>query len=167
MQPQAVHRSTVRNGFTLVELLVAAALCVIIMYVMATAFKAGTDTLSQLKSIASLAEQLRTADTIMRRDLRADHLYDSTDTTVRRISSLAGTTPASDLGFFKVASDNTASPASVDEGSDSTLISSKRTTSEWLHFTSKLPGGSQSEMFAADAPPKFAQDPSSLSLIHI
>ena len=42
------NRRRVRPGFTLVELLVAAALSILIMAVMATAFQSGLQTLSTL-----------------------------------------------------------------------------------------------------------------------
>jgi type II secretory pathway pseudopilin PulG len=63
-----------RTGFTLVEVLVAAGLCLLIMTVLATCFQAGMDTLSQLKSLGDLQQQLRTADVLLRRDLQAQHL---------------------------------------------------------------------------------------------
>ncbi|MGL6097934.1 MAG: PulJ/GspJ family protein, partial [Fimbriiglobus sp.] len=70
------RRPPARRGFTLVELLVAAALSVVIMYILATAFKTGTDTLSSLKSLGTLSDQLRTAQTVLGADLAAPHLED-------------------------------------------------------------------------------------------
>ena len=49
------HRS--RKGFTLVELLVAAALSILIMFVIATAFQTGLQTLSTFKSLGDMAER--------------------------------------------------------------------------------------------------------------
>ncbi len=62
-----------RKGFTLVELLVAAALSILIMFVIATAFQTGLQTLSTLKSLGDMAERLKTAETLLRNDLEAEH----------------------------------------------------------------------------------------------
>lgn len=178
-------RQAARRGFTLVELMVAAALCVLIMYVMATAFKAGMDTLSELKSVASLAEQLRTADTIMRRDLGNDrkelptdpnrfsgasHYYHLEDSTGRGVR-------VSDIGKSLVTSAGSPSPPgplwngasdygffkvvtnpSTPEGNDGIGIESALALNDWLHFTTKLNNDSanQATTFAAGAPPVFA-----------
>jgi type II secretory pathway pseudopilin PulG len=66
-------RSTSRRAFTIVELLVAMALIVLIMAVMAEAFRAGLEAFRQLKAIGDMQERLRTATTVMRRDLQARH----------------------------------------------------------------------------------------------
>jgi prepilin-type N-terminal cleavage/methylation domain-containing protein len=176
-----------RSGFTLIELLVAAALCVIIMYVMATAFKAGTDTLSQLKTLASIAEQQRTADTIMRRDLSAKHLdhFGGASPSERDISRVITTsTPTwgavNELGYFQVVQptpigqnyDNSgtnptpyiAPPTFIPymeegvDGSNNTRLC--RATDHWMRFTCKLLGGSnQHDYYQAIAPREFSQDP--------
>ena len=62
-----------RKGFTLVELLVAAALSILIMFVIATAFQTGLQTLSTLKSLGDMAERLKTAETLLRTDLESEH----------------------------------------------------------------------------------------------
>ena len=63
-----------RSGFTLVELLVAAALALVAMTVLSLAFQTGLTTLSHLKSVVGMAEQLRAAEAVLRRDLAAPHL---------------------------------------------------------------------------------------------
>ena len=63
-----------RGGFTLIELLVAAALSLVVMTVLSLAFQTGMQTLSQLKSVVGMSEQLRAAEGVLRRDLVADHL---------------------------------------------------------------------------------------------
>src|SRR5688572_19156207 len=72
-----------RPGFTLVELLVAMALIVLVMAILSAAFQVGMDSLSELKSIGDLNEQLRTAGTTLQEDLRANHLEDATGSPVR------------------------------------------------------------------------------------
>ena len=72
-----------RRGFTLVELLVAAALALVVMTVLSLAFQTGLQTLSQLKSVVGLAEQLRSAESVFRADLGAAHLEADDGRTVR------------------------------------------------------------------------------------
>jgi len=60
-----------RPGFTLVELMVAAAICVIIMTVLATAFSIAIETMRQMKSAGEMADQLRATSEVMRRDLQS------------------------------------------------------------------------------------------------
>ena len=74
-----------RAGFTLVELLVAAALSILIMAVLSTAFQTGLQTLSTLKSLGDMAERLKTAETLLRTDLSAEHF-----TTVGNASGTPG-----------------------------------------------------------------------------
>jgi len=73
MKIQITRLSQNRRGFTLVELLVAAALSILIMAVISTAFQTGLATLSTLKSLGDMAERLKTADTLLRSDLEAEH----------------------------------------------------------------------------------------------
>src|SRR5438067_1669600 len=85
------HSPAARRGFTLVELLVAAALTVTVMAIIAVAFQAGMSTLSSLKSAVTLSEQLRTVETAMRNDLTAPHLEDEQGTPVRVSDPRLGT----------------------------------------------------------------------------
>src|SRR3954471_20148292 len=62
-----------RQGFTLVELMVAMALIVFIMAILAQAFGAASKTFRDLKGAGDLAERLRAINTMLRRDLAADH----------------------------------------------------------------------------------------------
>jgi prepilin-type N-terminal cleavage/methylation domain-containing protein len=144
-----------RRGFTLVELLVAAALSVLVMYVLAEAFKAGTDTLSQLKSVAGLADQLRTAETIIRRDLKQQHLENDKGESVlvsdQSVASTAGW-KAPNRGFFKVVQASVSTTGSASELSDGNGISSARTTHDWLQFTNKLTGKTADQVFIVPAP---------------
>lgn len=72
MRLQAIRR----RGLTLVELLVAAALSLVIMTVLASAFQTGMDTLSQLKSVGELQDRLRAASEKIKDDLKAPHFDD-------------------------------------------------------------------------------------------
>ena len=68
---------TPRRGLTLIELLVAAALSLVIMAILAGAFATGTDTLRQLKSAGDMQRALRTAAERIKADLAAHHLDDA------------------------------------------------------------------------------------------
>jgi type II secretory pathway pseudopilin PulG len=63
---------------TLVELLVAAALCLVIMAILASTFATGTDTLRQLKSAGDMQRYLRAAGEKIKADLAAPHFDDPT-----------------------------------------------------------------------------------------
>jgi|SRR5262245_2333732 len=75
------HRVPARRGFTLVELLVAMALIVTVMVVLNTAFAEGLESFRQLKAIGDQQEKLRTAGTVLRRDLQSAHFE-----TIRQIA---------------------------------------------------------------------------------
>lgn len=81
-------RTARRRGFTLVELLVSAALTVLIMAVVAVAFQAALKAHSDLHSVSSLADQLRAVDVILSRDLEADHLWDDDTGRAVRVSKV-------------------------------------------------------------------------------
>lgn len=167
-----------RAGFTLVELMVAMALIILIMTILSVAFQVGMDSLSQLKSIGGLSEQLRTAQATLQRDLQANHLEDPTGNPVR-VSALHSS-PATALpwtglnrGYFTVTQRRMGSgTGGVDtkEGFDSE-IDSWRGDSESaqtpgfhiLRMTVQLSGQTAQETFSADAPPGLAAVAGSLS----
>src|SRR5215204_2384442 len=62
-----------RPAFTLVEMLVASALIIFMMYIITTAFQSGLASFHLLKAQGDLQEKLRQAGTIMRTDLAAPH----------------------------------------------------------------------------------------------
>ncbi len=62
-----------RSGFTLVELMVAMALIMFIMAILSEAFGAAMKSFRDLKASADMAERLRAAGTMLRRELSADH----------------------------------------------------------------------------------------------
>ncbi len=116
-----------RAGFTLVEVLVAAGLCMLIMVVITQAFAAATDTLRLLKATGDLQERLASAESILRADLQATHLEDSSGEPVRVSQvrfDLIGqdTTFARPMarGFLRIQQER----VSVVEGSDTEYTSS-------------------------------------------
>jgi prepilin-type N-terminal cleavage/methylation domain-containing protein len=62
-----------RQGFTIIEMLVSLALILFIMVILTEAFSAGSATFRQLKALGDLNERLRTATSVLRQDLSADH----------------------------------------------------------------------------------------------
>src|SRR5262245_63935137 len=62
-----------RSAFTLVEMLVAAALIIFMMWIIASAFTKGLEAFSTLKTAGDMQEKLRGAATVIRRDLTRPH----------------------------------------------------------------------------------------------
>ena len=182
------YSPTARRGFTLVELLVSVALCIMIMAILATAFSIALDTLSLLKSIATLTKEQQAANTIMTRDFEAQHLEGPAGETVRVSDSFVATQAWSgnDLkGFLRVrqgtparqntSSGITAAPASnlaypqyignpnhpyLLEGEDSDQTRSYRATDHSVHLTVKLSGKTQQDSFATTRPATMSNLPS-------
>ena len=161
-----------RGGFTLVELLVACALTVLIMAVLATAFQAGLKTFSHLKSTVGLSEQLRSAETTIRRDLEATHLENAEGLPIRvsdfkatptrgYLEVIQGTAPKQNYSSTDLYYDNVMTPAAyttypyVIEGSED-KVTSGRATDHSLFFTAKLRGNSTQEVFLGVAPSQVA-----------
>lgn len=72
-----------RRGFTLIELMVAAAVAVLIMSILATAFSLGIDTMRQMRAAGEMMDQLRGAENAIKADLAAPHLRDGNDQAVK------------------------------------------------------------------------------------
>src|SRR5437762_2977091 len=66
-------RYRTREGFTLVEMLVAVALTLFIMVLLSQAFAAGLEAFRHLKGIGDMEERLRTTSIILRQDLLSPH----------------------------------------------------------------------------------------------
>ncbi len=148
------YRSSARRpAFTIVELMVAAAVCMLIMAILATVFQMGLDTMRQMRSQADMADQLRAAEAVIRRDLQAPHFppIDSAPGVLNRGMRLsdyqfdvAGTTRPQG-GFFRIISQG-----NTVEGSDQYGISSSRAgPGHLLHFSSILPGGADQNTYSA------------------
>jgi prepilin-type N-terminal cleavage/methylation domain-containing protein len=149
-----------RQGFTLVEMLVAIALIVFIMAIISEAFVAASKTFRDLKAAGDLADQLRSTTAILRRYLAADHFEAR-----RRLSDpnfWAAGPPRQ--GFFRVWH-GTASgqPPNYLEGNaapdltgttltGTTAAQSYRSANHALHFSVKLRGNTRSDFLSAAAP---------------
>lgn len=140
-------------GFTIVELLVALALVIFIMAILSEAFVAGLESFYRLKAVGDMDARLRTASTILRRDLSAARCVDSTGQPEAISAIHLNTDGPPDGGFFRVTQyyDTTSGVpgiVSVSEGTDAEPIPSPgspagtppgipsaRATSQTLHFT--------------------------------
>jgi type II secretory pathway pseudopilin PulG len=163
MRLQTGYPPSRRRGFTLVEMLVSTALIIFIMVILTQAFVTGMDTLRGLKTIGDLQEKLRTATTVLRKDLSADHFEGK-----KKLSDpffwIDG--PPQE-GFFRLYQGSPVGAGNnVLEGRDSDIdqntllgIPSYRYTDCILHFTVKRRGNRPDE-FASAA----INDPNSLLL---
>jgi hypothetical protein len=151
-----------RPGFTLIEVIVAAGLCMLIMSVLAGAFAAGIDTFSLLKSTGELNDRLAVAKEVLVGDLTSTHLEDDTGLPLRVSNvryDLLGTPLAQDAvlgryakpparGFFRI-QQNT---VSTNEGTDPDGIPSSFSTSHFLHMTVRRTPDQVAKMFLSRVP---------------
>ena len=153
---------TRRPGFTLIEVLVAAGLCMLIMVVMTQAFAAGIDTFSVLKSTGELQERLAVAGNVLQSDLAATHLENRVGEPTRvsgirfdkiNVPGFEQTAHPPYRGFFRIQQEG----ISMLEGNDPDGIPSSRAgglagNGHILHMAVKLPGTRQDRAFTANLP---------------
>jgi hypothetical protein len=136
-----------RPGFTLVEMLVATGLTIFIMVILSQAFVAGLETFRQLKALGDMESNLRTATTILRSDLSADHFEGK-----RRLSdSVFWTIGPPREGYFRIWQGSPIGGPqgrNIFEGVDGDGLPSYRYTDCILAFTVK-PRGNRLESFAS------------------
>jgi type II secretory pathway component PulJ len=151
------HPTTRRPAFTLVELMVAAALTILIMTVLATAFSAAMESLSTLKSMGGLAERLRTTHNLLNDDLTAQHFLGGTSSDVPQVSDLrydllspGGNQQAPPPGGFFFLRQGT---GSVFEGLDQDQLFSTRGTDHVLGMTVRRQGKRPDQLFTVDLTP--------------
>jgi prepilin-type N-terminal cleavage/methylation domain-containing protein len=145
-----------RQGFTLVELLVAMALTIFIMLILTQAFVTSIDTFVGLKGIGDMQENLRAGANALRYDLSQAHLEGD-----RRMSdpnlNAAPIVPPTE-GFLRVYQPTlqavfgtTGSYIYVVEGTDLNPNgpSAARASNHVLHFASRLKGNQQQSFYSA------------------
>ncbi len=133
-----------RRGFTMVELLVAMALIVFIMYILAEAFSASAKTFRDLKAIGDLNAQLRSTTSLLRRYLAADHFEGR-----KRLSDYDFWKDGPPKqGFFRIWQDD----GGFLEGPDLDGNPCYRTTTHHLHFTVRFRGNQRGDFFSATLP---------------
>jgi type II secretory pathway pseudopilin PulG len=154
-----------RSAFTIVELMVAMALIVFIMVILSEAFKAGIDTFRKVRAAGDLQERLRSATTMLRKDLSSRHFEigrsprGGPNVRDQRLDRESWHPP--EQGFFRIwqVDSPLATPPnpSIREGSDSDGINFSRGTTTVLHFTSKLDGILPGDAHLGLAPGGFSQ----------
>lgn len=138
-----------RRGFTLVELMVAAAATVLVMTILSICFQAGLNSIRFSRAQGEGAGHLRAFSNTLRRDLSADHFQPSENAQGvsyrgRRVSDYnfaAGAVPST--GFYYLES-----PQGTYEGNDQSF-DSYRNTGCRMWFTSVLPGGTDDNLYSA------------------
>ena len=174
-----------RSGFTLVELLVAASLCILTMSILALAFQQGLGSLSHLKATVGLSEKLRAAEAIILRDLRAKHLEDENGveamvsdaavagqawTAPKRgflrithgsvpLQSFNATPPAAPYPQYISPVNDGKNPGFFYEGTDGDGLDSFRATDHSLSMTVKLPALTVQTALTGSAHPQAINDP--------
>jgi len=97
--------SSRRSGFTLVELLIAAAVSILLMVILTEAFKAGLEMFRKMRAQGNLMTKLREASTTIRTDLAAPHFPNYKDPNLPYLSqqdlTSATWTPPTD-GYFRI-----------------------------------------------------------------
>jgi prepilin-type N-terminal cleavage/methylation domain-containing protein len=147
-----------RQGFTLVELLVAMALILFIMAILSQAFVSATNTFRNLKAVGDMASKLRAVTQLLQRDLAADHFEGK-----KRLSNpYFWQNGPPQQGYFQVwqgsAPSNvvTVLPAPPNpcfiEGTDLDGVGSYRTVNHTLAFTIKVRGNQMGDFLSADVP---------------
>src|SRR5262249_47583775 len=133
-----------RRGFTLIELLVAMALTLFVMVILSEAFGTGLTVFRDLKAMGDMEEKLRTASTLLRSDLAADHFEGK-----RRLSDLNVYSDRPTQGFARILR----VPAGViNEGNDADGLPSFRSSTHLLHLAVKRRGSRREDFFAAVVP---------------
>ena len=145
-------RARSRAGFTLIELMVAMALALFIMVILSQAFVLALDAFSGMKGIGDMQQDLRTAQVMLRDDLRQDHLTGKrrpSDQTTLGGSQITAQLP--EAGFVALRRTtpllNTAGAPYFNEGFDASGLPSYRATDHMLYMTVKRKGNRQESFF--------------------
>jgi type II secretory pathway pseudopilin PulG len=169
-----------RPGFTLVELMVSAALAITIMWILSEAFKVGIDFARNAHSTGDMMSQLNNTGQIMTRDLQAQRF--GTAGAMRNPNSGTGNAMPDTLNALSPSTNMTAAPgytppsgyfrlfspppsgtyqqSGLDFADDTTGLSITTTNATgpsapgaYLAFTSFLPQGLPQNQFITTAPP--------------
>lgn len=145
------RRTRTRRGMTLVELLVAAAMSIMVMWLLTWCYQQGLGSFSSTKSQGDLMDQLRQVSSLMTRDLTASHFEpdDNRPNLGLRVSDqgvVGGTGYTPPHGYFTA----TSLSSTLDEGVDGYNFHSSYSVNHTLQFTAVLPGGPPQYLFCAD-----------------
>lgn len=140
---------TSRRGYTLIELLVSMALIMTIMAILSTAFVQGLETFGKLRATAEMAQRLRTATTVLRRDLSADHF----DARIRPSDPGFGTSVKPREGFICIRQNAVPlSEGTVDGNASLIGRPGASDAGQVLHLAVKLRGNRPEDFFIAGVP---------------
>jgi type II secretory pathway pseudopilin PulG len=146
-----------RAGFTLPELMVAAAVSMLLMLMIGVAFQKCIDSFRNLRAVALMQDKLRSADNVIKRDLAAEHFggpfqegYSGPYVRDQRMD-LTGWMPAPQ-GYFEIMSAAPTSASGNVEGTDADGLPSTSATNHSIRFTAKLTGKRQEDWFYAFGP---------------
>src|SRR6266436_6995791 len=89
-----------RTAFTLVEMLVASALIIFMMFIIASAFEKGLNSFSVLKTQSDMQDKLRAVATTVRMDLTAQHFGDGSSLSDQRLNDQLWQPPS--RGYFRI-----------------------------------------------------------------
>ncbi|MEZ6142276.1 MAG: hypothetical protein R3B84_17085 [Zavarzinella sp.] len=140
----------IRHAFTLTEMMVATALCLFIMALISVGFGRGLDTFSKLRSVGLLQDRLRSASTVIKRDLASNHFqgpfesgFSGPRLSDQRMDRIGWRPPQG--GYFYL-EQGSAAPATI-EGYDPERIWSTRAIDHRMSFTVQVPMGASAELF--------------------
>lgn len=148
-----------RTAFTLVEMLVAAALIIFMMWIISTAFQKGLEAFSTLKTAGDMQEKLRGAATVIRRDLTRPHFstdnkeFNGEDLGDQKLDNGSWTPPTE--GYFRIFQTVNRSPDGFDPD-DPTLtamhyrVADASTQGDLLQFTVKQRGARRDQSYLVD-----------------
>ena len=144
------YTSRRRSGLTLPELMVAAAMSMVIMLIIAFAFREGINSFRKLRGVGQMQDRLRSAQNVLKRDLSSEHFGGLFQQGIngpyvrdQRLDIIGWKPP--EEGYFEV---RQGSP-SVVEASDGDGVPSYFATDHSLRFTVKLTGKRQQDWFYA------------------
>ncbi len=155
-----IRTTRTRRGVTLVEMMVAAALCIMGMWLLTWVYQQGLDSFRMGRATADLTAQERMVTSLMTRDLRADHFLeeDGKPNRGRRLSDQTkglgdgtGYKPPRS-GYFWTRSSTTGTTYDAAGQFDSYGFYSSRSSGHFIQFSVILPGGRNDQTFSAEVP---------------
>jgi len=156
-----LHIEHRRRAFTIVEMLVAAALIMFMMWIIAAAFQAGLESFRSLKTAGDMQEKLRAASTAIRRDLTRAHFDDGNtsneDLGNQRFDITSPPWPPPQQGYFRIFQGTETGVFEGFDADDSTSLlqhtrvpSSASSQGHVLQFTVRLRGVRRDQYFLVD-----------------
>jgi type II secretory pathway pseudopilin PulG len=164
-----IHHRPRRAAFTLVEMMVASALIIFMMWIIATAFEKGLTSFRVLKTAGDMQEKLRAATTAIRRDLTRPHFdkfasqpWGGENLSDQRMDQINWEPPSGEVGslggggYFRIYQQGIGAKEGLD-ADDTTMehyLSPASPSTEpighVLQFTVKLPGIRRDQYFMVD-----------------